>query len=71
MVSRATLPTPETLTVPRAAHILGIPVRTLYAHCESGTVPSVRISRRILILRSVVDALLESGKFTVAGDASW
>jgi excisionase family DNA binding protein len=56
-------PAAETLTVAQAAHVLGIPVRTAYAFCESGAIPSVRLSNRILVLKETVEELLSKGKF--------
>jgi hypothetical protein len=65
------LPTPETYTVAQTAHILGIAERTCYAAIDAGTIPSLRISNRILVLRVVVKALLDAGAFEPAEDAAW
>lgn len=67
------LPTPETYTVAEAAHILGIPARTAYALIDSGNIPSLRISNRILVLRVVVRALLDAGALEPehVGDGGW
>jgi len=43
--------------------VLGLPVRTCYAYVNTGVIPSLRVSHRILILRSVVEQLLSEGKF--------
>jgi excisionase family DNA binding protein len=59
-------PTPAraTYTVPQAAEILGMPLRTLYAYAARGLVPSVHIgTRKVVILNETVDELLASGRF--------
>jgi excisionase family DNA binding protein len=57
-----TLPVPETMTVAEAAHTLGISERTTYSLIDAGRIPSLRISNRILVLRSVVRGILDQGR---------
>jgi excisionase family DNA binding protein len=57
-----TLPVPETMTVIEAAHTLGIAERTVYSMIDAGRIPSLRISNRILVLRSVIRAILDEGR---------
>lgn len=51
-----------TMTVREAAMALGLPLRTAYQACETGALAHIRISRRILILRETVDAMLASAR---------
>lgn len=52
----------ETMTVREAARALGLPLRTTYQYCETGALPHIRISRRILILRETVDGMVAAGR---------
>ena len=50
----------RTLTVAEAAACLGISRNTAYDAVRRGTVPSIRVGRRILIPAQALDALLSS-----------
>jgi excisionase family DNA binding protein len=67
------LPVPETMTVPQVAHTLGLPSRTVYSFIEAGTIPSLRVGNRILVLRDVVHAMLDQGRVMPepVGDEAW
>lgn len=54
---------PESLTVSveRAAHLLGLGRTTLYAAIRRGEVPALRIGRRCVVRRSTLDRLLADG----------
>lgn len=52
----------ETMTVREAARALGLPLRTAYQYAETGALPVIRISRRILVLRETVDSMLAAGR---------
>lgn len=47
-----------TLTVPEAAEALGISRMSAYAAVREGTIPSLRIGRRLLIPRAGLDRML-------------
>lgn len=47
-----------TLTVEEAAHLLGISRALAYELVRDGDIPSLRLRRRIVIPRRVIDALL-------------
>lgn len=52
MATSRTLPDPSTeptLKAPRAAAILGVSERHVYAAIERGEIPSVRLGKRIII----------------------
>jgi len=55
-------PAPETMSVAETAHVLGISQRTAYNMIDMGRIPSLKISNRILVLRSVVRAILDEGR---------
>ncbi len=54
----ATLPERQTLSVEEAATLLGIGRTTAYAAVRSGTLPSVRIHRRVVVPRAAIERLL-------------
>jgi len=54
-----------TISVPDAAKLLGIPKRTLYDYCQQDVVPHIRVVRKILLLRSTVDAWMREGCITI------
>lgn len=49
---------PETLTVEEAAAVLGISRGLAYEGVREGTIPSLRIGRRLLVPRKALDRLL-------------
>jgi len=55
-----TLPS-HTYSVAEAARVLGVPSRTIYGQVARGELPAIRLSGRILILRSVIVGILASG----------
>jgi excisionase family DNA binding protein len=48
----------RTLTVTEAARELGISKDTAYGACRAGTLPAIRIGRRVIISREVLDRVL-------------
>lgn len=54
---------PQTLTVRQTAAVFGLRQRTAYKYIRRGLIPSFRMGTRILVLRDVVDTLLDSGRF--------
>lgn len=61
----------RTLTVAEAAACLGVSRNTAYDAIRRGTVPSIRLGRRILIPSQALEALLELGDSAdLAGEAS-
>jgi excisionase family DNA binding protein len=58
-----------TLTVPEAARLIGISRMTAYVAVREGTIPSIRIGRRVLVPRAALDRLLakaDAGRQKVA-----
>lgn len=53
-----------TLTVPEAAQILGISRSTAYELARVGTLPVLRLGRRLVVPTRALAALLESGTET-------
>lgn len=52
-----------TVTVPEAARILGIGRASAYAAVEAGTIPSLRVTaRKIVVPRAALERLLAGGK---------
>ena len=47
-----------TITVPEAAQLLGVSRMTAYSAVREGTIPSLRIGRRVLVPRAALDRLL-------------
>ena len=50
-----------TYTVEEAAHLIGISRNSAYEAVRRGEIPTIRIGRRILIPRTRLEDLLESG----------
>jgi excisionase family DNA binding protein len=50
-----------TLSVPEAAQLLGVSRMTAYSAVREGTIPSLRIGRRVLVPRAALDRLLAQG----------
>jgi excisionase family DNA binding protein len=48
----------RTLTVTEAARALGISKDTAYSACRAGTLPSLKIGRRVVIPRDALDRVL-------------
>jgi excisionase family DNA binding protein len=48
-----------TLTVPEAAGLLGISRMSAYTAVREGTIPSLKIGRRVLVPRAALDRLLD------------
>jgi excisionase family DNA binding protein len=53
---------PEVLTVDEAAKVLRVGRSTVYDAIKRGEVPCVRVGRRLLISRRVLDKLLSDNK---------
>lgn len=51
----------EILTAKEAAEVLRTPLRTIYALIERGEIPAIKLGRRRLILRTVIDGILAQG----------
>lgn len=56
--------TRKTVTVVEAAALLGVSRNTAYQAVRDGTVPSIRVGRRILVPVHALDQLLSSGATT-------
>ena len=52
-----TLDTPLLVSVPEAAHLLGIGLTFGWTMVRSGQLPTVRLGRRILVPRAVIEQL--------------
>lgn len=52
------LETPLLLSVPTAAHLLGIGPTYAWQLVRSGKLPHIRLARRVLVLRADVDRLI-------------
>lgn len=50
-----------TVTVDETAAILGIGRNAAYDGVRAGTIPSIRVGRRILVPRGALERLLEAG----------
>ena len=59
-----------TVTVPEAAQLLGVSRMTAYAAVREGSIPSLRIGRRILVPRGALDRLLAQAIGEPAKDVS-
>lgn len=59
---------PATLTVEEAGRRLGISRGLAYSGVREGTIPSIRIGKRIVVPRARLDAMLEAGENGEAGD---
>ena len=49
------------MSVPEAARLLGVSRMTAYSAVREGTIPSLRIGRRVLVPRAELDRLLAGG----------
>ena len=52
------LPERKTFTVAETAAIVGVGRSTLYEHVKRGDIPCIRVGRRVVIPREVVEAAL-------------
>ena len=59
--------TPATYTVEEVAKILGIGRNSAYEAVRSGQIPSLRIGKRLLVSRIVLDSLLRLSHGRPAG----
>jgi excisionase family DNA binding protein len=50
-----------TISMHEAAAILGVNVKTLYAEAKAGRFPVLRIGRKMLVSRSVLESILARG----------
>jgi len=64
-----TMINPATMTVTQAATMLGISRSSAYECVRLGTIPSIRLGRRIVIPRRSLDELLASARFNQPGTA--
>jgi excisionase family DNA binding protein len=55
---------PATMTVSQAATVLGISRSSAYECVRIGSIPSIRLGRRIVVLRRAVDELLAMASAT-------
>jgi excisionase family DNA binding protein len=55
-----TTPNPATMTVSEAGVLLGISRSSAYECVRLGSIPSLRLGRRIVVPRRAIDALLNS-----------
>lgn len=55
-----TTPNPATMTVTQTAKVLGISRSSAYECVRLGTIPSIRLGRRIVVPTRAIDALLAS-----------
>lgn len=56
----STAPNPATMTVTQTATVLGISRSSAYECVRLGSIPSIRLGRRIVVPTQAIDALLES-----------
>ena len=56
----STMPNPATMTVSQAATLLGISRSSAYECVRLGSIPSLRLGRRIVVPRRAIDVLLNS-----------
>ena len=52
----------RTFTVREAAQVLGIGRDATYAAVQAGTIPSIRVGRRIVIPREAIGCILAQGR---------
>lgn len=57
-MKRRSGPLPETITVPEAARVLGISRDTAYTLARTGELPTIRLGKRIVVSRRVIDRML-------------
>ena len=55
-------------TVKEAAMILGLSVMTVWRHCKAGTIPSSKLSSKILIPKAHIDGLANPQMAAKDGD---
>jgi excisionase family DNA binding protein len=55
----------RTFTVREAARVLGIGRDATYAAVQAGTIPSIRVGRRIVIPREAIGCILAQGRTLV------
>jgi excisionase family DNA binding protein len=55
----------QTFTVAEAARLLGLGRSATYDGCKSGTIPAIRIGRRILVPKQALEKMLVYGKTSV------
>lgn len=53
----------RTVTIPEAAAALGVAPKTLYRAVGRGEVPAIRVGRRLLISREILDTLIRSARY--------
>lgn len=58
------------LTVPEAAAVLRVGVRTYYAGAARGDLPAIRVGRRLVVPGALLARFLETGAFAKAADPS-
>jgi excisionase family DNA binding protein len=56
----STMPNPATMTVSQSATLLGISRSSAYECVRLGSIPSLRLGRRIVVPRRAIDVLLDS-----------
>lgn len=49
----------ETLTIAETAKLLGISLKSAYRAAEKGAIPTIRIGGRILVLKAILEHMLE------------
>jgi excisionase family DNA binding protein len=52
----------RTYSVEEAGRLLGLSRNTAYARATDGTLPTIRLGRRLLVPRVAFDRLLEAGR---------
>ena len=57
----------RTFTVREAAQVLGIGRDATYAAVQAGTIPSIRVGRRVVIPREAIGRILDQGRTLVPG----
>ena len=57
----------RTFTVREAAQVLGIGRDATYAAVQTGTIPSIRVGRRVVIPREAIGRILDQGRTLVPG----
>ena len=57
----------HTFTVREAAQVLGIGRDATYAAVQAGTIPSIRVGRRVVIPREAIGRILAQGRTLVPG----
>jgi len=51
----------RTLTVPEVAGILGISRSSAFSAAKAGQLPTIRLGKRVLVLKAAFEKLLEGG----------